>query len=511
MTVVALIPPIVQGDATMDDGGSTLSIVCYWVLPYSAMAIAIIVTTKFPDWFGAEFADPPTPTNTEPASLPAVADHVTGGSAVLHADPQETLLDEALAVTVSGLEAGAEVVVHATTVDVIGNLWSSTTTFAADASGIVATATAAPTAGGYTGIDPGGLVWSMDFATEGRPADLYVPAPTANAVALAVDVPGATLTKTVVRRGLVTGASVRDVRGDGFIGRLVLPPGDGPFPAVALYGGSEGGIDSQFSNAAILASHGYAALAVGYFGLGDLPVHLASIPLESLAAGIRWLGACPQVDAGRIAAMAISRGSEGLLATASLVPDLPLRAVVAVSPSSVSWGGMGDDGTLPDTPSWTVAGQPVPYVAMSDATLMKEVGRQALHDRGHPNPHHPHLMHLHDAYAAGLRASGAPAAALPVERIDAPILCLSAGDDQVWPSETMAAAILDRRTGSPAGAGDHHEHHADAGHLIRLGLLATTVSATSGVAFGGTPAGNAAAQADATARILAFLDQHLGA
>jgi hypothetical protein len=171
---------------------------------------------------------------------------------------------------------------------------------------------------------------------------------------------------------------------------------------------------------------------------------------------------------------------------------------------------MGDDGTIPDTPSWTLAGAPVPFVAMSDATLMKGVGHQALRDRGRANPHHPHLMHLHDAYAAALGSPDAAAATLPVERIAAPILCLSAGDDQVWPSATMASAIIDRRAGSAGAAGDHHEHYAGAGHLIRLGLLATTVSSSSGVAFGGTPAGIASAQADATTRILGFLERHLG-
>ena len=513
MTVLALIPPFVQGDATMDDGGSALSIVCYWILPYTAMAGAILFTTRFPDWFGAEFEDPPPPTNTAPATLPGAPDRVQAGKAVLHDGAPSTSLDEPLEVVVSGLDAGAEVVVQASTVDVLGNLWSSSTTFHADDDGTLDTTTSSATAGGYAGVDPGGLVWSMTFSTEGRPPDIYVPSPAANAVALAVEVPGATLTRTVVRRGLPDGASVREVHADGVVGRLVLPPGDGPFAGVVLLGGSEGGVDSQFSNAAVLASHGFASLSLGYFGLDGLPAQLVQIPLESIAGGIGWLAAQPEVAADRVAAMAISRGSEGLLATASLVADLPLRSIIAVSPASVSWGALGDDGTLPDTPSWTVGGQPVPFVAMSDATLMRGAGRDALRRRGRTNPHDPHLMHLHDAYAAVLGTPAAAAAAIPVDRIAVPILCLSADDDQVWPSGTMAGAIAERRraAGTPAAAGDEHHHYAGAGHLIRLGLLATTVSSSSGIAFGGTPAGLAAAQADATARILAFLARTTGA
>lgn len=513
MTALSLVPPIVQGEATMDDGGSPLSIACYWILPYTAMAGAIVFTSKFPDWFGAEFDDPPAPTNTEPATLPETPDRAEVGNLVLATGPQSTSLDEPLPVSVSGLDAGAEVVVHASTVDVLGNLWTSATTFRAGADGTLDTTTTPATAGGYTGVDSGGILWSMTFATDGRPPDIYVPSPAANAIALAVDAPGATLTRTVVRRGLPDGAAVRDVHADGVVGRLVLPAGDGPFPGVILLGGSEGGVDSQFSNAAVLAAHGFASLAVGYFGLDGLPSQLVQIPVESIAAGIGWLAACPEVDGGRIAAMAISRGSEGLLATASLVPDLPLRGIVAVSPSSVSWGALGDDGTLPDTPSWTVGGSPVPFVAMSDATLMREVGREALRHRGRTNPHDPHLMHLHDAYAAALGTPAAEAAALAVDRIAAPILCLSGDDDQVWPSGTMAAAIVERRrsAATPDAGDDAHQHYAGAGHLIRLGILATTVSSSSGIAFGGTPTGLAAAQSDATARILAFLTRTTGA
>jgi hypothetical protein len=74
----------------------------------------------------------------------------------------------------------------------------------------------------------------------------------------------------------------------------------------------------------------------------------------------------------------------------------------------------------------------------------------------------------------------------------------------------LAAAIGERRSTAAAAAGDEQQHYAGAGHLIRLGLLATTVASSSGIAFGGTPAGLAAAQADATARILGFLGRTIG-
>ena len=45
-----------------------------------------------------------------------------------------------------------------------------------------------------------------------------------------------------------------------------------------------------------------------------------------------------------------------------------------------------------------------------------------------------------------------------------------------------------------------------AGHLIRLGLLPTDAPWTNGIAFGGSREGLAAAQADATTRVVDFLE-----
>jgi hypothetical protein len=66
---------------------------------------------------------------------------------------------------------------------------------------------------------------------------------------------------------------------DGLLGVSFLPPGDGPHPAVIVLGGSEGGLPVR-SAAPLLASHGYATLALAYFGLPGLSCGLINIPLE---------------------------------------------------------------------------------------------------------------------------------------------------------------------------------------------------------------------------------------
>jgi alpha-beta hydrolase superfamily lysophospholipase len=187
------------------------------------------------------------------------------------------------------------------------------------------------------------------------------------------------------------------------------------------------------------------------------------------------------------------------------IDDLPLAAVVAVSPSCVSWTAMGDNGTMPGVPSWTVGGDPVAHLDVADRVLMDRAMRDALRDRGRRNPLRPHVLHLARAYGTALDdAKGAAAAAIPVERIAAPLLLLSGSDDAVWPSGPMAETILGRRRDSNAAERDTHQHYDGAGHLLRLGCLPTDVTETSGIALGGTREGIAAAQADATTRVIEF-------
>ena len=96
---------------------------------------------------------------------------------------------------------------------------------------------------------------------------------------------------TFERRVAGPGVTRHPIRSDGIVGTLFLPPGDGPHPAVVVLNGGGGGIDEY--RGAILASYGYAALNLGYFGMEGLPRGLVNIPLEYFENAIRWMRAQP--------------------------------------------------------------------------------------------------------------------------------------------------------------------------------------------------------------------------
>src|SRR5207253_876376 len=96
----------------------------------------------------------------------------------------------------------------------------------------------------------------------------------------------------------------------GLVGTLYLPGTTAARPAIMTLGGSDGGIDAAALSAAALANHGFAALAIAYFGAAGLPSGLVDIPLEYLERAIRFLRSHPAVLSERLGVLGRSRGGE---------------------------------------------------------------------------------------------------------------------------------------------------------------------------------------------------------
>src|SRR5580698_1589583 len=64
---------------------------------------------------------------------------------------------------------------------------------------------------------------------------------------------------------------------------------------------------------------------------------------------------------------------------------------------------------------------------------------------------------------------------LPVERICAPLLLISGGDDHLWPAAEMCEAIVARRKRIGAAATTEHVNYPRAGHNLRYPHLPTSL------------------------------------
>ncbi|MFH1681481.1 MAG: acyl-CoA thioester hydrolase/BAAT C-terminal domain-containing protein [Candidatus Eisenbacteria bacterium] len=417
----------------------------------------------------------------------------------------EVLHDEEVRIVVAGCGPWQRVTLRLSS-SFRGKPFVSEAAFISDVNGRVDVAARAPVAGSYSGVDPMGLFWSMREAPDAEPAETppetqpwEVPPPQVYELTVVLDdkeVASETIKRVIVPEDM----EVRRLNDGRLRGALFLPEGDGPHPAVLVLSGSGGGYLADISG--MLAGRGFAALALAYFAAPDLPDQLAEIPLEYFEEGLEWLAAVPEVDGQRIGVMGRSRGGELALILGSISPRI--RAVVSVVPSHVMWGGCCDDESFAKA-AWTRKGEPLP--SMPETETYRRAQRHWEPARGH----------LASTWLILANEAAEAQATIPVERIHGPVLLISGGDDQLWPTAYMADRVMERLDANDFPYPHVHLCYDSAGHAVGGGPYwptARLVRVTHPVAkiellLGGTPEGLAHATLDSWRNILAFLDHHL--
>lgn len=430
-------------------------------------------------------------------------------------------MDEDVRIFATGLPSRERVILRAATDDDDNRRWCSDAEFQANQSGLVDVSAMESYRGTYRGVSPMGLFWSMRledahanghmvFAKKGT---------SPNRVSLEIAIGGKVVASAQLDRNFpVPGTETRDlIVGDGssctgrenggHVGRLFVPPGHGPHPVVIVLSGTGGGFD--LDKAAALSRHGFATLAVAYFGIPPLPTWLHRIPLDYFEAAFAWLAGQPELDLQRVGVLGVSRGAELALLLGTKFPQI--RAIVAYAPSSVAWAAGGrDKATGEIIPSWTWRGEPIPFAPlplrgfMLRSAIPVAIGRRPVVFR--------------NLFRAGLRNREAIArAAIPVEQIHGPILLVSGGDDHLWPAAEMCTAILARLTDHQFPHAVEHLNYPRAGHMLRYPHLPTTSRQSRNqhlgnarFSFGGNPAADAEANADSWRRAITFLRSSLG-
>ena len=280
-------------------------------------------------------------------------------------------------------------------------------------------------------------------------------------------------------------------------------------PAIILLGGSEGG-SAVTRGAAQLASYGFAVLALPYYSpaewpsqkaeLPTLPGAFTDIPIDRLNEARAWLQARENVnadvDAKRIAIYGTSKGAEF-----ALLAGVHLRwvtSVVAVVPSDVVWEGWGPNIEPGKRSSFSIGGKPFPFVPYED------FGKEFM---GFQTGEDVRIRRPQDKGRAANPAAAATAR-IPAERIKAPVMLIAGQEDQVWNSAMMAHNIAERR--AEAKLDTVSLIYTDAGHYLGgSGYNPTTQYNVGPSKGGGTPDGNARAQADAWPKTVAFLKRTL--
>ena len=432
--------------------------------------------------------------------------HATAGTlpvARFTVAPAQPLMDDRLEIKASGLPPNQSITLYATSVAQDRLEWRSVAVFTSRPDGTVDLGAQAPVSGTYRGIDAMGLFWSMEPDADAKSGD--------HAFFAWSDWLEPVVTEIEAKRGKEVLASVRIERRfarpgvwrtaiaeDGIVGVLYNPGDRQRHPGVIVIGGSEGGFGGP--EAAMLASHGFTALALAYFGVDGLPPTLQSIPIEYFEKAVPWMRARAEVDPGRMAVFGISRGTEAALTLAADNPHP--EAVVARAPSHVRWEGLTAR-RLPGGPAWTLAGRPLPYVPnrIPPGFALRYLWDNMVGAAVRQTP-----LFLEDLAYFGDTSD----AEIPVEKIRGPVLLLSGQDDQIWPSPLMAERIMERLRRNRHPEQDVHLSYEGAGHWLPTGYVPMRGwRKDMKIAIGGTPEGTTRAQADSWPKILRFLTSAL--
>ena len=253
--------------------------------------------------------------------------------------PSSILVDEDLVIGVAGLDPSLPVTLRASLQDDEGMQWRSWATFETDEDGQISTATSPAVDGTYRGAHAEGLLWSMVPASAQAALEHALKQGlTPTTVTLVAEQQGiASARGEIVLHWLAPGVVSQEVRSDGLIGTLFAPEGEGPFRAVLVFGGSDGGLRTD--TAGLLASRGFLALALAYFRYPDLPAELVSIPLEYFQRAVAWLRREPRAEPDRgVGVVGRSRGGELALVLGATFAEVD--AVVAYVPSGVVHAGI---------------------------------------------------------------------------------------------------------------------------------------------------------------------------
>uniref|UniRef100_A0AAY4ENL0 Uncharacterized protein n=1 Tax=Denticeps clupeoides TaxID=299321 RepID=A0AAY4ENL0_9TELE len=200
---------------------------------------------------------------------------------LLSVRPQRGLVDEKFRIVLRNLLPKQEVTLRSLHHSEDKDFWEAFGHYISDENGVINVVEDASVGGTYVGRKPMGLLWSMKPIPGSRSGlrlrkkDVFKP------LVVTVSVYGGHVSKgfseikalaTVVTERWYTAPGVQrvDIDEHEVKGTLFLPPGPGPFPGVLdLWGGGGGLVEYR---AALLASHGYASLALEYLSPDRLDV-----------------------------------------------------------------------------------------------------------------------------------------------------------------------------------------------------------------------------------------------
>lgn len=392
--------------------------------------------------------------------------------------------DKLVHVKVEGLAPHKPVELRSSLVDDRGVVFKARALYKADDNGLVDVSRAPSLGGSYTGVEPMGLFWSLAPETpHNKVLKKNVLTPTQVQIeALSGDTGELLASETNEREYMTEGMKRIPVEEGRIRGVLFIPPGKGPFPGIVDLYTFGGGLSEP--RASLLASRGYAVLALAYLGYKDLPKVAKKVDLEYFEEAVNYLKGHPEVSGSGIGIISISHSGGIALAMSSFFPGI--SATVCINTCNAN----------------TVI--PLHYKGLVFPPLPPDVEKIEFFDSG--------LMSIRDATPDPLLEANR-ASLFPIERATCQFLFAVAEDDHNWTSRLFANQAVETLRKHRKKS---HElvTYPKAGHFLEVPHMpycASTIHRAVGgpVVFGGEPKAHSEAQLDLWERVQAFFKSHL--
>lgn len=270
---------------------------------------------------------------------------------VLTIFPETSLVDEPVKIQAWGLPPEQLITLRAWLKDEKEQLFYSRAFYKTDMEGKVDLEKSPAVGGDFNGVCPMGLFWALKPVIPflrlikrdvmGSPFSVHLELyPSLVVNPIPEDSPAAT--KVIERWYAAPGVQRILIREGRVRGALFLPPGEGPFPGVIdMFGGVGGLLEFRSS---LLASRGFASLALAYFAYDDLPSFLGEVDLTYFEEAAQFLCSHPKVSSDGIGVVAICKGAEMGLAMACYLPQVAATVCIngtnAVNGNSLIYGDL---------------------------------------------------------------------------------------------------------------------------------------------------------------------------
>ncbi|XP_077139259.1 acyl-coenzyme A amino acid N-acyltransferase 1-like [Ranitomeya variabilis] len=246
----------------------------------------------------------------------------------LKVSPEISLMDEPVKIQAWGLPPDQVITLAAWLKDEKGQIFHSRAFYKTDMEGKVDLEKTPATGGDFHGVCPMGLFWALKPKIPfkklnkrdvvGSPFLVHIELYSSLELNVSEHFPAAT--KVIERWYAAPGVQRISIREGRIRGALFLPPGEGPFLGIIDMFGGVGGL--QVFRSSLLASRGFASLALAYVAYDDLPKVLHEVDLKYFEEAVQFLCNHPKVSGDGVGVIGICKGGEIALAMASFLPQV---------------------------------------------------------------------------------------------------------------------------------------------------------------------------------------------